>query len=113
MQPQYIEVGGCQPEVLLDLEEQFIANLRGGLTLLEWAGWLQKLLLQHLTRVCSLEDPHSVAQAARDFLSRWTYATSLIFRDLTLRSSPSFGSFHLLRLVCACMFVLFLWEENH
>jgi hypothetical protein len=36
----------------------------------------------------------------RAFVSRWSFFCSLVIRDLTLRSAQSFGSFHLLRLVC-------------
>lgn len=36
---------------------------------------------------------------AHEFMLRWTIFTSLVIRDLTLRSAPSFGSFNLLHLM--------------
>ena len=37
--------------------------------------------------------------SARQFLLRWSFYSSMIIRDLTLRSAASFGSFHLIRLL--------------
>jgi hypothetical protein len=39
------------------------------------------------------------AAQVRQFLMRWSFVATLIVRDLTLRSSRSFGSFHLMRLL--------------
>ena len=50
------------------------------------------------------------APQARKFLARWTYYTSIVFRDLTLRSAPSFGAFHLLRLLFD-EYILYLVEQ--
>lgn len=42
--------------------------------------------------------PVQIRITAQQFLLRWTYLTGLILRDLSLRSAPSFGAFHILRL---------------
>ena len=39
------------------------------------------------------------AKAARQFLLKWSFYSSMVIRDLTLRSAASFGSFHLIRLL--------------
>ena len=41
----------------------------------------------------------SYPKAARNFLLNWSFYSSMIIRDLTLRSAASFGSFHLIRLL--------------
>ncbi|KAL1465705.1 hypothetical protein WDU94_005253 [Cyamophila willieti] len=38
-------------------------------------------------------------KAARQFLLKWSFYSSMVIRDLTLRSAASFGSFHLIRLL--------------
>lgn len=38
-------------------------------------------------------------RAARQFLLKWSFYSSMVIRDLTLRSAASFGSFHLIRLL--------------
>jgi hypothetical protein len=47
---------------------------------------------------------------ARWFLLRWSMYSSLVIRDLTLRSAPSFGSFHLMRLLYD-EYLLYLVEQ--
>lgn len=41
----------------------------------------------------------SYPKAARQFLLKWSFYSSMVIRDLTLRSAASFGSFHLIRLL--------------
>jgi hypothetical protein len=40
------------------------------------------------------------AVQARELMLRWSLISSLVIRDLTLRSAASFGMCHLLRLLC-------------
>lgn len=53
--------------------------------------------------VAMVLEPHqghdSYPKAARQFLLNWSFYSSMIIRDLTLRSAASFGSFHLIRLL--------------
>lgn len=53
--------------------------------------------------VATVLEPHqgheSYPKAARQFLLNWSFYSSMIIRDLTLRSAASFGSFHLIRLL--------------
>ena len=62
----------------------------------QWAEWLNRVVEQVL-------QPHqgtdNFPKAARQFLLKWSFYSSMIIRDLTLRSAASFGSFHLIRLL--------------
>ena len=62
----------------------------------QWAEWLNRVVEQVL-------QPHQgrsdFSKAARQFLLKWSFYSSMIIRDLTLRSAASFGSFHLIRLL--------------
>ena len=62
----------------------------------QWAEWLERVVEQVL-------QPHvgrdTFPKAARQFLLKWSFYSSMIIRDLTLRSAASFGSFHLIRLL--------------
>jgi hypothetical protein len=51
-----------------------------------------------------------MAVQARLFTQRWCLYSSLVVRDLTLRSAPSFGSVHLVRLMLD-EFLLWLVER--
>ena len=53
----------------------------------------------------------SYSKAARQFLLKWSFYTSMVIRDLTLRSAASFGSFHLIRLLFD-EFVFYLVERK-
>ncbi|CAG7733100.1 unnamed protein product, partial [Allacma fusca] len=89
-------VCGCDGDMVPSLEQDFKATLAQQQTLEQWATWLEgvvdRILRPHLT------SPRFV-QAARHFLLKWSFYSSLVIRDLTLRSAASFGSFHLLRLL--------------
>ncbi|VEL32476.1 unnamed protein product [Protopolystoma xenopodis] len=62
-----------------------------------WAAWLDSLVQRSLIgRGCG---PRR-ASAARQLMLVWTYYSSLLMRELTLRSASTFGSCHLLRLLC-------------
>lgn len=62
----------------------------------QWAEWLNRVVEEVL-------QPHqgteNFPKAARQFLLKWSFYSSMIIRDLTLRSAASFGSFHLIRLL--------------
>ncbi|RNA00601.1 DNA-binding RFX2-like isoform X5 [Brachionus plicatilis] len=89
---------GCDERLVTRLEAEFKASLRnhGQWSLDAWIGWLDSTatsaLLEH-------EGTHNYAKMARQFLLKWTFMCSSIVRDLTLRSAPTFGSFHLIRLL--------------
>ncbi|RMC19553.1 hypothetical protein DUI87_03111 [Hirundo rustica rustica] len=65
-------------------------------TLEQWAAWLDNVMVQALK---PYEGRPSFPKAARQFLLKWSFYSSMVIRDLTLRSAASFGSFHLIRLL--------------
>ncbi|XP_063821261.1 transcription factor RFX3 [Ostrinia nubilalis] len=78
------------------LEQDFKATLGRGATLEQWATWLENCVKNALA-------PHErradYTARARRLLLDWSFYSSLVIRELTLRSAASFGSFHLLRLL--------------
>ncbi|XP_026740149.1 DNA-binding protein RFX2 [Trichoplusia ni] len=78
------------------LEADFKATLGRGASLEQWAGWLEACVRQALA-------PHErrpdYTARARRLLLDWSFYSSLVIRELTLRSAASFGSFHLIRLL--------------
>ncbi|KPJ01640.1 Transcription factor RFX3 [Papilio xuthus] len=72
------------------------ASLGRSTTLEQWADWLdgcvRNALAVHERR------PDYVSRARRLLLD-WSFYSSLVIRELTLRSAASFGSFHLIRLL--------------
>ena len=109
--------GGCNEERVRAFELEFQTNLEEHKGLEEWADWLQTVVrasvdegddaaaaMQEDTATEGGSDQGDAvharaAQRARAFLLAWSFYSSLIIRDLTLRSAISFGSFHLLRLL--------------
>lgn len=65
------------------LEDPYPAN--------SWPDWCRNLVE---SRVCGLS-----IEEARNFVLKWNFYISLIMKELTLRSAPSFGSFQLIRLL--------------
>ncbi|KAL3098449.1 hypothetical protein niasHS_003802 [Heterodera schachtii] len=95
---------------LRSLEEQFGAGLSQRRRLEEWADWLDSLAARVLQTPAPLTPARSPqdtpptapeAQFARgkQLLLAWTFWSSLVLRDFTLRSAASFGQFHLIRLL--------------
>lgn len=78
------------------LEADFKATLGRGASLEQWAGWLEGCVRGALA-------PHErrpdYTARARRLLLDWSFYSSLVIRELTLRSAASFGSFHLIRLL--------------
>ncbi|XP_041976391.1 transcription factor RFX3 isoform X2 [Aricia agestis] len=84
-----------------DFKSSFAATLGRGLGLEAWAAWLEGCVRAALA-------PHEPAPPARSeryvprarrLLLDWSFYSSLVIRELTLRSAASFGSFHLIRLL--------------
>ena len=87
---------GCDVSTVTRLEESFKSTLQQQASLENWASWLEGVVDSILSPALSQEN---YIQAARQFLLRWSFYSSMIIRDLTLRSAASFGSFHLIRLL--------------
>lgn len=78
------------------LENEFKSALQQQNTLEQWAEWLRHVVDSILDEY---EGQPTFPKAARQFLLKWSFYSSMVIRDLTLRSAASFGSFHLIRLL--------------
>ncbi|XP_051542013.1 transcription factor RFX3 isoform X2 [Myxocyprinus asiaticus] len=96
VQEQASWVCQCEEGVVQRLEQDFKATLQQQSSLEQWAAWLDNVVSQVLK---PYEDKPSLPKAARQFLLKWSFYSSMVIRDLTLRSAASFGSFHLIRLL--------------
>ena len=88
----------CQCDVFLvsKLEKEFKQTLVKRPSLENWGKWLENVVANCLQNASSSLD---LIEYSRQFLLKWSFYSSMIIRDLTLRSSTSFGSFHLIRLL--------------
>nr|XP_036673007.1 DNA-binding protein RFX2 isoform X2 [Drosophila suzukii] len=96
VQEQAAWVSQCAPAVVQRLESDFKAALQQQSSLEQWATWLQLVVESAMEEY---NGKPTYARAARQFLLKWSFYSSMIIRDLTLRSASSFGSFHLIRLL--------------
>ncbi|XP_047215900.1 MHC class II regulatory factor RFX1-like isoform X3 [Girardinichthys multiradiatus] len=96
VQEQASWVCRCEDRVVQRLEQDFKLTLQQQNSLEQWAAWLDGVVSQVLKPY-----QHSPAfpNAAKLFLLKWSFYSSMVIRDLTLRSAASFGSFHLIRLL--------------
>ncbi|NXX50696.1 RFX2 protein, partial [Tricholaema leucomelas] len=86
----------CEEGMVQKLEQDFKLTLQQQSSLDQWASWLDNVVTQVLKQH---EGSPSFPKAARQFLLKWSFYSSMVIRDLTLRSAASFGSFHLIRLL--------------
>lgn len=96
IQEQASWVCQCDDHLVSNLEQQFKLTLRQQHTLDQWAKWLDEVVTEALQQHT---DTQKYVKAAKQFLLKWSFYSSMIIRDLTLRSAASFGSFHLIRLL--------------
>ncbi|XP_036377223.1 DNA-binding protein RFX2 [Megalops cyprinoides] len=96
VQEQASWVCQCDEGVVQRLEQDFKVTLQQQSSLDQWAAWLDNVVNQVLK---PHEGSPSFPRAARQFLLKWSFYSSMVIRDLTLRSAASFGSFHLIRLL--------------
>ncbi|CAH1243842.1 RFX1 [Branchiostoma lanceolatum] len=96
VQEQASWVCQCDDAVVHRLEQDFKMTLQQQNSLEAWAVWLDSVVNQVLK---PYEGSETFPKAARQFLLKWSFYSSMVIRDLTLRSAASFGSFHLIRLL--------------
>uniref|UniRef100_A0A673TI74 DNA-binding protein RFX2 n=1 Tax=Suricata suricatta TaxID=37032 RepID=A0A673TI74_SURSU len=96
VQEQASWVCQCEEGVVQRLEQDFKLTLQQQSSLDQWAAWLDGVVTQVLRQHAGSP---SFPKAARQFLLKWSFYSSMVIRDLTLRSAASFGSFHLIRLL--------------
>ncbi|XP_024862930.1 MHC class II regulatory factor RFX1a isoform X2 [Kryptolebias marmoratus] len=96
VQEQASWVCRCEDRVVQRLEQDFKLTLQQQNSLEQWAVWLDGVVSQVLK---PYQHSPSFPKAAKLFLLKWSFYSSMVIRDLTLRSAASFGSFHLIRLL--------------
>ncbi|XP_006868953.1 PREDICTED: DNA-binding protein RFX2 isoform X2 [Chrysochloris asiatica] len=96
VQEQASWVCQCEESVVQQLQQDFKLTLQQQSSLDQWASWLDNVVTQVLKQHAGSP---SFPKAARQFLLKWSFYSSMVIRDLTLRSAASFGSFHLIRLL--------------
>jgi len=96
VQEQASWVCGCDTNTVQRLEQNFKETLQQQASLETWASWLEGVVE---TALAPHQGKPGFSSAARQFLLRWSFYSSMVIRDLTLRSAASFGSFHLIRLL--------------
>ncbi|XP_049427853.1 MHC class II regulatory factor RFX1 isoform X1 [Epinephelus fuscoguttatus] len=97
VQEQASWVCQCEDRVVQRLEQDFKMTLQQQNSLEQWATWLDSVVSQALKPY--EHNPVALPKAAKVFLLNWSFYSSMVIRDLTLRSAASFGSFHLIRLL--------------
>nr|CDS20475.1 transcription factor rfx3 [Echinococcus granulosus] len=90
------ETAGC-PFTMVQLHAELQHLLAANAPLTCWVAWLDRVVLRGLAGRVS--GPKR-ANAARQLMLVWNYYSSLLIRELTLRSALSFGSCYLLRMLC-------------
>ncbi|XP_072560675.1 MHC class II regulatory factor RFX1a isoform X5 [Paramormyrops kingsleyae] len=96
VQEQASWVCRCEDRVVQRLEQDFKVTLQQQNSLEQWAAWLDGVVSQVLK---PYQATAAFPKAAKLFLLKWSFYSSMVIRDLTLRSAASFGSFHLIRLL--------------
>ncbi|KAI1886630.1 hypothetical protein AGOR_G00197790 [Albula goreensis] len=96
VQEQASWVCRCEDRVVQRLEQDFKLTLQQQNSLEQWAAWLDSVVSQVLK---PYQASAAFPKAAKLFLLKWSFYSSMVIRDLTLRSAASFGSFHLIRLL--------------
>ncbi|XP_045902979.1 MHC class II regulatory factor RFX1 isoform X3 [Micropterus dolomieu] len=97
VQEQASWVCQCEDRVVQRLEQDFKMTLQQQNSLEQWATWLDSVVSEALKPY--EHNPVALPKAAKVFLLNWSFYSSMVIRDLTLRSAASFGSFHLIRLL--------------
>lgn len=69
------------------MEESFRGLLFEGAELRAWVEWLESVVEQTLATQIGID----FQEAGRELMLRWSFFTTMILRDLTLRSASSFG----------------------
>lgn len=94
--------------IVVKLENEFKTTLQQESPLEKWGDWMKNVVD---TVLLEYKGKESYPRAARQFLLKWSFYSSMVIRDLTLRSASSFGSFHLIRLLFD-EYMIFIIEQR-
>ncbi|KAL5251982.1 hypothetical protein ACHWQZ_G014949 [Mnemiopsis leidyi] len=101
--------GDIEAGTLKRIQSEFSELLGEQASVEEYAEWIKELIDKLVVKKSNNEE--NFKMHAQKFVTQWSYFISRIVRDLTLRSAPSFGSFHLLHMLFSD-YVLHLVEEH-
>ncbi|ULU03808.1 hypothetical protein L3Y34_016939 [Caenorhabditis briggsae] len=88
----------CDSVMVQHVNNAFKENLQKMKPMSVWAEWLESIVDQVLAKYHD-KPSNMVSNVGKQFLLNWSFYTSMIIRELTLRSATSFGSFTLIRLL--------------
>jgi regulatory factor X 1/2/3 len=108
VQEQASWVCQCDDNMVQQLEADFKRTLYQQNSLEPSAAWLKSAVTQILE---PYKGKPNFVKAAKQFLLKWSFYSSMIIRDLNLESPASAGSFHLIRLLYD-EYMLFLVEHQ-
>jgi regulatory factor X 1/2/3 len=86
----------CEDSMLQEMEADFKKMLHQQNSLEQWAAWLKGAVTQVLK---PYEGKPNFVETAKQLLLKWSFYNSVVIRDLTFRSSASFSSLYLIRLL--------------
>jgi regulatory factor X 1/2/3 len=91
-------------DVIQIMEIEFRQMLQGKSRLDQWTAWLESIVNKFLGPIKSEQqmtedDAQELTKKGRNLILKWGFYSSLALRELTLKSSASFGSFQILRLL--------------
>ncbi|XP_077978008.1 regulatory factor X 4-like [Glandiceps talaboti] len=98
-------------EVIVKLYTEFSHILEEQSPIEAYTEWLDSMVDRCVIKPASRK-PGALKRVARQFLLMWSCFGTRVIRDMTLHSSPSFGSFHLIHLMFD-EYVLYLVESLH
>lgn len=88
----------CKSGLIELIESGFLECLKQNVTLETWGAWIVAILQHYFTEELihdninnETDQRRKLESAPRNFFLTWSFYSSMIMRDLTLRSSPSFG----------------------
>lgn len=85
----------CGDDIINQAQVDFKRFLTERVYLEQWAQWLQEIVNKILGP--KINDASHLVLQSQQLLLKWSFFSTLIIRDLTIRNASSFGSFHLLR----------------
>ncbi|VDI76008.1 regulatory factor X 4 [Mytilus galloprovincialis] len=98
-------------QIIVQLCSEFEKLLEDQAPLESYVEWLDSMVDRCVVKP-SMKKCGTLRRIARQFLLMWSCFGTRIIRDMTLHSSPSFGSFHLMHLMFDD-YVLYLVESLH
>jgi len=85
----------CSEDFVQSAQADFRRLLSERASLEQWALWLQDVVNKFIGKC--MNDSRELLSCTQQLILKWSFYSTMVIRDLTIRNAPSFGSFHLLR----------------